>query len=113
MEEIIKESMESYNNYIDKLGPGTEFIINQIHNENYQEAKQNLINLLEGLLWLVEVNNKLSKLNYVNLLDIYKMNSLSEDLIEAMGKNDFNLCADILEYELKDLSSTLIKYSNN
>ncbi|AJK89323.1 MULTISPECIES: hypothetical protein [Lysinibacillus] len=113
MEEVIKETMESYDSYIDRLGPGTEFIIKQIHNEQYQEAKQNLINLLEGLMWLVEVNNKLSQLNYVTSLDTNKLNSLSEDILEAISKNDFNLCADILEYELIDLTSTLIKYSNN
>ncbi|WP_409368011.1 hypothetical protein [Lysinibacillus sp. 38-6] len=113
MEEVIKESMESYNSYIDKLGPGTDIIINQIYNEEYQVAKQNLIDLLEGLMWLVEVNDKLNQLNYVNSLDTYKMNRLSEEIIEAMGKNDYNLCADILQYELKDFTSSLIKYSNN
>ncbi|MGE7695957.1 hypothetical protein ACQKNC_17925 [Lysinibacillus sp. NPDC094177] len=110
---VIKETMESYDSYIDKLGPGTEIIINQIQNEEYQEAKQNLLNLLEGLMWLVEVNNMLSELNYFSSLDNNKINSLSEDMLEAMEQNDFNLCADILQYEVKDLVNTLRKYSNN
>lgn len=113
MEELIKETMESYDIYIDKLEPGIETIINLVHNEEYYEAKQSLVNLLEGLFWLVEINHKLNSLNHSCSLDINEINRLTDEILKALEQNDLNLCAEILQYELKDFVCSLRKYSEN
>ena len=67
MEEVLKETIESYNTYIDKLESGIEAIIKLIYNEEFNKAKENLINLLEGLLWLMEINPRIIRLVVLNV----------------------------------------------
>lgn len=111
MENVVIETIESYNKYLEKLPYGIEQIINSILLENYSLAKEDLINLLEGLLWTIEVNTKLEDFNYFADIEKDKIDELLNEIISGLQVEDYNLCSDILKYELLELVKQMGKYN--
>lgn len=110
MEKIVMETVSSYNEYLNKLPYGIENIANNITLENYSAATEGLINLLEGLIWIIEINDKLEGLNYSAYIDKDKIKKLVNEILNALQIEDYNLCADILNYELLKLVYGIEKY---
>lgn len=117
MEEIkinkskIIEPLNGAQDYLDKLILKKDLIIKPLDNEEYQKAFKEFNNMIDGIEVLnnLLVNIKalaelqLDKLYYRDeslLMRINEFNKfLSDNLIESMKNEDYQLISDLLEYE--------------
>ncbi|NBI07364.1 hypothetical protein [Senegalia massiliensis] len=102
---IINESLNSLNEYLDKLIPGIENIVDHFSKDNEGEALKLLIEAIEGINWCLEVviltKPTLEKYNIeINEKNIRK---ILLEFEQALQNEDFVYVSDLLEYELIDI----------
>lgn len=102
---IINESLNSLNEYLDKLIPGIENIVDYFSKDNEGEALKLLIEAIEGINWCLEVviltKPTLEKYNIeINEKNIRK---ILLEFEQALQNEDFVYVSDLLEYELIDI----------
>lgn len=102
---IINESLNSLNEYLDKLIPGIEKIVDYFSKDNEGEALKLLIEAIEGINWCLEVviltKPTLEKYNIeINEKNIRK---ILLEFEQALQNEDFVYVSDLLEYELIDI----------
>lgn len=110
MEQIIFETMESYNEYIERLNQSILPLAESFRTNEVEGALQNCVDLFEGIEWLLSVNAKLNELNFTNEIDIQDFNRILKEINEAIEIKDMYSCADILEYELLEAVQKLKLY---
>ncbi|MFJ8261830.1 hypothetical protein ACIQ4I_07665 [Rummeliibacillus sp. NPDC094406] len=110
MESIIFETMQSYNEYLEKLKVNILPLAEKFRGESVTEALNEVPFLFEGIEWIATINKKLNDLNYRNELDINHLNTILNELERAFENKDYNLCADILEYEILSTVNKLKVY---
>lgn len=94
------EVVLSYNKYIGVLKSYIPIMIQNLRIVKEESIViKDIIDLFEGIEWIVNVNIKLNEIYYQNTIDIQKINDILKDLTQAYEFKDYNLCADILEYE--------------
>ncbi|MEO4054179.1 hypothetical protein [Solibacillus sp. CAU 1738] len=109
MNQIIKETMESYNEYIKKLIIGCETISEELRNHE-QTLLNNIMLLSEGIEWLISVNKKFFELNIGDLIDSNEIKSFLIEINDGLENKDYLLVADIIEYEMKPFFESLSPY---
>ena len=107
----ILEPLKGAQDYLDKLSLKKDLIIVPLNNEKYNDAFREFNNMIEGIETL---NNILFSIKSLVKLDLDKIyyedesliikirkfnNFLSNDLIESMKNEDYQLISDLLEYE--------------
>lgn len=100
MQEVIQESMESYNKYVQNVIFGTVEIANKLRMDEAKEALNMISNFTEGIIWISEVNEKLRGLGYSVDLKIDSIQEFFEEINEGLQNQDFILVADMFEYEI-------------
>ncbi len=103
-----QELLNEIKQYFEKANNSIEFIINDIRiNNNLND----LVDLLEGLTYCF---------NGINLMNIENISTSIEDLkenieeiLDGVENQDFNLIADILEYEIIEKVEDLNKVLKN
>lgn len=100
MDEIVIETMKDYNNYLDNLKIYILPLAENFRDGKLNKAIKEVSLLFEGIEWIMTINMKLRELNYINKLDSTRLNNLLNELADAFENKDYNLCADILEYEI-------------
>ncbi|AMA62934.1 hypothetical protein SFB93_00140 [Kurthia gibsonii] len=111
MEQIVFETMVNYNEYIERIKLNINPLIESLREEKPEEQLNEVANLIEGLEWLVTVNQKLSELNYENKIDVFSLNQQLQEVVVAIENQDYNLCADILEYDILETIQTYQPYN--
>lgn len=102
METIIKETIESYNNYLQKIPNGCQQIANILReDESKKEGLSSILNFSEGITWIIDANLLLAKNGYVNEISINKINDYLEEINNSLGIGDYFSVADLFEYEIK------------
>lgn len=97
---IIDEIVQSYNEYIIALNNEIPKLIQVLRVENNKvKINKEILDLFEGVEWIIKVNLNLRDLDFENNIDIERINKILKEIAQAYEFKDFNLCADILEYE--------------
>ncbi|ATP39073.1 hypothetical protein CSE16_02995 [Solibacillus sp. R5-41] len=100
MDNLIIETIESYNMYVEKVPVGAEYIANSLREDNVNEALKAIKDFSEGILWLSEAS-KLLKVNGVTAnLNIEKIQEFLIEINNGLEIQDYVLVADMFEYEI-------------
>ncbi|WP_020189192.1 hypothetical protein [Kurthia sp. Dielmo] len=98
---VIDEIIQDYNGYITTLNNEVPKLIRSIRSaSDVSKINAEVVDLFEGMAWIINVNDSLKELNFNNSIDVKKINETLKEIAKAIEFNDYNLCADILEYEL-------------
>lgn len=110
MDEIIIETMLSYNEYLNKLIDGADLISSDIKGDSRRSGLQNILAFSEGIEWLSRVNDKLSTLGYVNEMNINSIQEYLDEINQGLILEDYILVADIFQYEIKPFLQNIKQY---
>ena len=122
-EEVVKkeEILETINgaiNYLERISNKKDFILKPIEEENYERAFQEFENMIDGIDVLNQLLVSLQSIGKLNLSELeYKDKSIekyinefnsymSEELIESMKNEDYQLVYDLLKYEFDEKISS-------
>lgn len=100
MDNILVETIESYNNYLSILPSGSLKIAELLRENSIVESLNNIQNFTDGVLWLADAGKLFSKNNIQVDLNVEKIHSYLNEINEGLTLQDFNLVADLFEYEL-------------
>ncbi|MEK4244731.1 hypothetical protein MKZ20_05215 [Psychrobacillus sp. FSL K6-2684] len=101
MDELIKETIESYNEYLLKLPSGCQKIADNIRTDNLSVALKGILEFSEGAAWLIDANVLLERNSFPNTLNPEKINEFLNEVNSGLEIQDFVLVADMFEYEIK------------
>ena len=107
MDNIILDVIESYNEYLKKLKNSIPDFINLLKESTISDSKLLIIDLMEGLIWMKDVNIKLNSLINSSTEDINDMNMLIEELANATELGDINHSIEVINYEIIPLIDSL------
>lgn len=100
MNELMQETQKTYYEYVLRIEQGCQQIANMFRIGQQAEALQTIIDLSEGMGWLVAVEQHMAEQNY-------KINSQTKDALEMLNEvnealeiGDFVTVADLFEYEI-------------
>lgn len=106
MENLLLETKQSYYEYIRKINTGCIYIANELRIGNINEALSTVVNLAEGLQWLLSVEELMKKNEYIIKSRISEVNEYLNEINEALGNNDYVQVADLFEYEIQPIFSS-------
>ncbi|MEE1131344.1 MAG: hypothetical protein UHX00_06975 [Caryophanon sp.] len=99
---LILETVESYNTYLIKLPKGCQQIAEMFRIDQIQEALKEIKNFTEGIIWMTDASSLL-KANDVSIdFKLEEMQDFFNEINDALTIQDYNLVADLFEYELVD-----------
>ncbi|MDN4492202.1 hypothetical protein [Ureibacillus aquaedulcis] len=102
MNNVLFETVDSYNEYLKKLPEGCVAIANKFRNDQIQEALLNVKDFSEGVIWLSEAAEILKKNKVDVKSNIVKIHEFLIEINEALQIQDYYLVADLFEYEIAD-----------
>ncbi|BDH60812.1 hypothetical protein MTP04_09420 [Lysinibacillus sp. PLM2] len=100
MSELVVEVIESYNNYIENVGPGSIKIAEHLRKDEIQDAMQMILQFSEGMSWLVQASELLIKNGVKVVLETEKINEFLTEINNGLEMEDFVIVADMFEYEI-------------
>lgn len=101
MDKLIKETMESYNEYLLKMPAGCQRVADDIRQDNLSDAFKGILQFSEGATWLVDANFLLEKNSYINPINPNKINGYLNEINSGLEIQDYVIVADMFEYEIK------------
>lgn len=101
MNDLLKETMESYNRYISGLSSGCQLIADLIREDRIQEALRSILQFSEGMAWIVDANRLLTENGQSNQLNPEKIHEFLEEINSGLEIQDYVIVADMFEYEIK------------
>jgi len=93
----VLEAIITAENYMGNIRNGIELIVNNYRGGNYYKAKENMKDLVEGLVWLNEVLTYTKSYHSINPLDL---SNIFNEMVIAFENTDTVMLADLLEYEV-------------
>lgn len=110
----IRELVEDYNNYKNRVSSGSDELILNFRSLNLEKGIESILNFSEGMDWLVNAHKYFILNNVSSDLDELKIVEIISEINNALEKKDYFLVADIFEYEVKSYFSSLkdVKNSN-
>lgn len=100
MSDLIVETIESYNDYLSKLPAGCLVIAEKLRGGQVQVALNHIKDFSEGLVWLVDAGNLLKENDIDVVLSVERVHEFLNEINDALEIQDYNLVADLFEYEL-------------
>ncbi|MER2169953.1 MAG: hypothetical protein ABS938_04875 [Psychrobacillus psychrodurans] len=100
MDQLLNETIDTFNEYIQKVPTGSTVIAELLREDRIIEALNNIKNFTEGTLWLVDANELFKQNNVNSDLDISKINEYLIEINEGLALQDYSLVADLFEYEI-------------
>lgn len=101
--QLIQETMESYYEYVRKIEGGCTTITHFLKANELNEGMQGIVDLSSGLLWLLEVEERLQELSYKIDSPLRQVASLFEKINEAIEVNNMEDVINLLEIDLRPL----------
>lgn len=98
MEDKINSLKTAYQ-YIDSLKSGINLSVENFQNNNRKEATEIVVQLAEGLEWLINVLTLTEDIQKEKI-DVNKILENINSINEAFENEDYILISDILEYEI-------------
>ncbi|WP_342559404.1 hypothetical protein [Metasolibacillus sp. FSL K6-0083] len=100
MNEVVSEVVESYNQYIKNIAPGSLQIATHLRQDEIQEALQLILQFSEGMGWLVQASDLLAKNEVKTTLQIDQIHDFLNEINSGLEIQDYVLVADMFEYEI-------------
>ncbi|MGE7944141.1 hypothetical protein ACQKNB_18860 [Lysinibacillus xylanilyticus] len=100
MNDILNETIISFNEYIGKLPEGCMLIANDLRDDRIAEALSHICDFSEGASWIVEASRLLKENNVSITFDMEKIIEYLAEINDGLSIGDYNLVADIFEYEI-------------
>jgi len=100
MEQLINDVKESYNQYIYKIPSGSMEIAELLREENIVKAGEVIKQFSEGISWLLEAARLLNINGVIVSFDSLKITDFLNEINEGLEIQDYNLVADLFEYEI-------------
>ncbi|MGE7769393.1 hypothetical protein ACQKMK_02515 [Viridibacillus arvi] len=110
MEQLIIDTKNSYYEYVSRIPDSCQGIANLLREGNTDEALSVIINLVEGLTWLLSVEELMFANHLVINSRIAEANEFLTDINNALESGDFVTVADLFEYEIQPLFSSAIEW---
>lgn len=107
METILNETISSFNEYIERIPKGCMMIANTLRDDRITEALPHIRDFSEGASWITEASRLLQVNNVSISFDITKIIEYLEEINEGLSIGDYNLVADIFEYEIAPFFSAV------
>lgn len=107
MGNILNETIVSFNEYIERVPNGCMTIVNILRDDRIAEALTHIRDFSEGASWLMEASELLKKNNVSIQLDMTKIIDYLTEINEGLLIGDYNLVADIFEYEIAPFFSEI------
>lgn len=101
MDQLIKDTIYSYNEYLLKMPSGCQSIADDIRKDNLSGAFKSILEFSEGAGWLISVNSLLEKNSYINPINTQKINEFLNEINSGLEIQDYVIVADMFEYEIK------------
>lgn len=101
MDNLLKETMESYNQYISGLPKGCQLIADLIREDRIHEAMRSILQFSDGMTWIVDANRLITENDQMNQLDPEKIHEFLEEINSGLEIQDYIVVADMFEYEIK------------
>lgn len=111
MNEILYESIQSYNKYLEKLPNGCQEIANLLREDSINEALKIVLQFSEGVFWLVEINTLIEKNGIKQELEVEKIHEFLNEVNTGLEIQDYIVVADMFEYEIKPFFENCNYYS--
>lgn len=111
MEQVIKETIVSFNEYIEKIPNGVQYIAEQLRNNYVEEAYLAINDFTEGVDWLVQVNRALDEYGFTLDMEFPKLQSHLLQINSGLLQEEYGVVADLFEYEIKPLFQNLQGYT--
>lgn len=100
MEEIVKESLEMYVQYMEALPSNCLKIANLIKEDSILIAIDLIRQYTEGMDWLIQMNQLLVSHGVIEELNIEELQGFLVEMTDALQIQDYVLIADLFEYEI-------------
>ncbi|MBS4535780.1 hypothetical protein GOQ29_09155 [Clostridium sp. D2Q-14] len=102
---LINDSLNSLNEYLDRLIPGVKKMIKYFSQDKQGEALKLLVEAMEGINWCIEVVTltKPTLATYNINIDENKINEMLLEFEKALKNEDYIYLNDLLEYEMLDM----------
>ena len=101
MNELIEETIESYNKYIKNLPLGCQKIADMLREDKIVDAMKNILNFSEGVMWIMDAAKLFEKNNIKSSLNTNKIDEFLSEINRGIEIEDYILVADMFEYEIK------------
>ncbi|MGE8033502.1 hypothetical protein [Lysinibacillus sp. NPDC093692] len=96
----VMEVVNSYNEYILKVSSGSIQIAEHLRKDEVPEAMQMILQFSEGMGWLVEASDLLSKNKVTVNLPVEQIHEFLNEINSGLELQDYVLVADMFEYEI-------------
>jgi hypothetical protein len=100
-----RETLITALEYMDKMLYGIETIVEYFQSGREDKATTMMLDLIEGLDWLVKAIEGTKDLQGEHAIDISIINPIFSQLIEAYENLDYVFISDLLEYEVVPIVS--------
>ena len=100
MTELVLDVIESYNQYIKQVSPGCIHIANTLRENQINEALPIILQFTEGMTWLAQAQDLLTKNGVQVELEIEKIHEYLNEINNGLSIQDYVLVADMFEYEI-------------
>ncbi|MEX3745387.1 MULTISPECIES: hypothetical protein [Lysinibacillus] len=107
MDDILKETIESYNDYVKKIPVGSRSIAEKLREDQITEALNSIKDFTEGVIWLIDAGNLIEKNGVTIYLDVNPIQVYLNEINDGLQIQDYNLVADLFEYEIAPFFSDL------
>lgn len=101
MEDLIKDTLLSIKEYVPKLISASETVTEYLQTENEFKALKLIVEMTEGIEWVIEALNNIQNLKKIELVDTSVISNQIVEVNQALQSRDFVLTADLFEYEVK------------
>jgi len=100
LNQLINDTINSFNEYVKIIPGGTLEISKFLREENLPLALQSIKDFTEGVIWLTDVKEALGKSGVEVELELESIHDFLIEINEGLEIQDFILVADIFEYEI-------------
>lgn len=107
MDNLLVETIESYNSYLMNLPKGCNYIAEKLREDSINDGLVAIQQFSEGLLWMVEVNDQFKVRDISVNLDISQIQEFLDEINSSLEIQDFILVADLFEYEIAEFFAKL------
>lgn len=100
MEQIITDTIESYNHYLKKMPDGCLKIAEFLRNNEVSSALKTILDFSEGASWLADASSLLQSMKVTVELPVSKIHEFLNEVNNGLEIQDYVLVADMFEYEI-------------
>lgn len=100
MEQLLKETIISYNNYLGNVEVGCLDIASNLRANHLAKSFNSIIEFSQGMEWLIKASELFNKNGVVTVIETNQINEFLNEINAGLEIQDYVLVADMFEYEI-------------